>query len=70
MDKELVNKILKIKIGFSEDLEIEEYRKIYLNIINKASEEDFYHSMVNWFFDGNAPYYENWLKKNWSDSCE
>ena len=64
MDKKLINKMLKAGIGYSNDEEIEEYRKIYIKLINK-SEEDFYYSMVNWFFDGNAPYYENWLIKNW-----
>ena len=67
MSKELVNDLLKQKIGFNDNEDIEEYRNIYLNIINKSSEEDFYHSMVQWFFDGNAPYYDSWLRKNWSD---
>ena len=67
MNKELVNDLLKQKIGFNDNEDIEEYRNIYLNIINKSSEEDFYHSMVQWFFDGNAPYYDSWLRKNWSD---
>lgn len=64
MSKELVNDLLKQKIGFNDNEDIEEYRNIYLNIINKSSEEDFYHSMVQWFFDGNAPYYDSWLRKN------
>ena len=67
MNKELVNDLLKQKIGFNDNEDIEEYRNTYLNIINKSSEEDFYYSMVQWFFDGNAPYYDSWLRKNWSD---
>lgn len=65
MSKEAVNILLKNDIGFSNDEDIEDYRTTYLSIINKTSEEDFYNSMINWFFDGNAPYYDNWLEKNW-----
>lgn len=65
MNKEQANKLLKSKIGFSDDNDIEEYRKVYLNMIKNSNEEDFYSSMISWFFDGNAPYYENWLKDNW-----
>lgn len=67
MNKKQVNACLKTKIGFNDDNDIEEYRNTYLSIINKPSEEDFYYSMVNWFFDGNAPYYDSWLRKNWSE---
>lgn len=67
MNKRQVNKLLKIKIGYSKNEDIEFYRKEYLKIIKKPTEEDFYNSMINWFFDGNAPYYNSWLKKNWSD---
>lgn len=67
MNKEQVNKLLKNKIGFNEDADIENYRNTYLKIIDKTSEEDFYNSMIGWFFDGNAPYYDSWLRKNWSE---
>lgn len=65
MNKSQVNKLLKTRIGFSSDIEIQHYRNTYSNIINKYDEEDFYNSMIGWFFDGNAPYYDNWLRKNW-----
>lgn len=22
-------------------------------------------TIINWFFDGNAPYYDRWLERNW-----
>lgn len=36
--------------------------------MNRFDEEDFYNSMVSWFFDGStgAAYYDYWLEKNWS----
>lgn len=65
MSKEAVNILLKNDIGFSNDEDIEDYRTTYLSIVDKTSEEDFYNSMIGWFFDGNAPYYDNWLERNW-----
>ena len=65
MDKNKVNELIKARIGFFDDKEIEDYRNTYLNIIKESNEEDFYNSIINWFFDGNAPYYDRWLEKNW-----
>jgi len=65
MDRLYVNELLISRIGFSDSSEIDEYREVYSKIIDKYDEEDFYWSMRNWWEDGNAPYYENWLKKNW-----
>lgn len=65
MDKNKVNELIKARIGFSDDKEIEDYRNTYLNIIKESNEEDFYNSIISWFFDGNAPYYDSWLEKNW-----
>lgn len=65
MDKNKVNELIKARIGFSDDKEIEDYRNTYLNIIKESNEEDFYNSIINWFFDGNAPYYDRWLERNW-----
>lgn len=72
MDKEETNKILKAKGVFCDsdtDEYIDTYRKTYENKMNKFDEEDFYHSIVQWFFDGSigASYYDSWLEKNWSD---
>lgn len=65
MDKNKVNELIKARIGFSDDKEIEDYRNTYLNIIKESNEKDFYNSIINWFFDGNAPYYDRWLERNW-----
>ena len=67
MNKEQVNELLKRRIGYTKDEEIEELRDIYKRIINSSDEVDFYWSVYNWFFDGNAPYYDNYLKKNWDE---
>ena len=67
MEKWQVNSLLKNRIGFMKNEEIEDYRNTYLKIVKNISEEDFYWSMCNWWDDGNAPYYESWLKENWSD---
>lgn len=71
MKKEETNKILKAKGVFCEsdtDEYIDTYRKTYEDKMNRFDEEDFYHSIVNWFFDGStgASYYDYWLEKNWS----
>lgn len=65
MNKKQVNRIIKAKIGFANDEEIEIYRNTYKSIVFNQNEEDFYNSIINWFFDGNAPYYDSWLKMNW-----
>lgn len=70
MTKEEVNKLLKAKGIFCNsdtDEYIDTYRKTYKDKINKFDEEDFYNSMINWFFDGSAgaSYYDYWLEKNW-----
>ena len=72
MNKEQVNKLLKSKRIFCNsdtDDYIDTYRKTYQDKMNKLDEEDFYYSMVNWFFDGSvgASYYDYWLEKNWSE---
>ena len=72
MNKEQVNRLLKVKGIFCNsdtDDYIDTYRKTYQDKMNKTDEEDFYYSMVNWFFDGSsgASYYDYWLEKNWSD---
>lgn len=64
------NMLLKKRIGFTNDEDIEPYRKVYLDIVKTPSEEDFYYSMMSWWNDGNAPYYESWLEKNWSEENE
>jgi len=71
MNKEETNKILKAKGVFCEsdtDEYIDDYRKTYENKMNRFDEEDFYNSVVAWFFDGStgAAYYDYWLEKNWS----
>jgi len=67
MNKEETNRLLKLKrvINENEDKYVESFRETYSKIIGKLNEEDFYNSMVSWFFDGNAPYYDSWLEKNW-----
>lgn len=71
MNKEETNKLLKAKRIFCEsdtDEYIDTYRKTYEDKMNRFDEEDFYNSMVSWFFDGSAgaAYYDYWLEKNWS----
>ena len=71
MTKEQVNKLLKAEGIFcdSDSNEyIDTYRETYKDKMNKFNEEDFYNSMINWFFDGSigASYYDYWLEKNWS----
>jgi len=68
MNKEETNKFLKARGIFCNsdtDEYIDTYRKTYKEKMNKFDEEDFCNSIVSWFFDGNAPYYNNWLEKNW-----
>ena len=70
MTKEQVNKLLKTKGIFCDsdtNEYIDTYRETYKDKINKFDEEDFYNSMINWFFDGSvgASYYDYWLEKNW-----
>lgn len=72
MKKEETNNLLKQKRIFCEsdtDDYIDTYRRTYQDVLNKFDEEDFYNSMVSWFFDGStgASYYDYWLKKNWSN---
>ena len=67
MNSEQVNELLKARIGFSNNKEIDDYRAIYLKATTTPSEEDFYWSMRNWWDDGNAPYYDSWLERNWRD---
>lgn len=67
MSRENVNELLKARIGFTEDVEIDNFRETYLKVIKKFDEEDFYWSMRNWWDDGNAPYYDSWLERNWRD---
>ena len=68
--KEQVNNLLKKRIGFTNDEDIEPYRNEYLNIIKQPSEKEFYYSMMSWWNDGNAPCYDSGLAKNWSDENE
>lgn len=68
MNKEQVNKLLKAKGIFCDsdnDEYIDTYRETYKDKMSRFDEEDFYYSMIDWFFDGNAPYYDIWLKMNW-----
>lgn len=67
MNKEQVNKLLKLKgvICENDDEYADEFRRTYYTIIGELKEEDFYYSMLAWFFDGNAPYYESYLIKYW-----
>jgi hypothetical protein len=69
MTKQQINRALKANMGFTKDKEIEIYRKVYLKIVKDPTEEDFYKSMISWFYDGStgASYYDYWLKENWSD---
>ena len=72
MNKEQVNRLLKEKRVFCNsdtDKYIDTYRDTYKNIIKRFDEENFYNSMINWFFDGStgASYYDYWLEKNWRD---
>lgn len=72
MNKEQVNELLKAKGVFCNsdtDEYMDTYRKTYQDKMNRFDEEDFYNSMVAWFFDGStgASYYDYWLEKNWSD---
>ena len=71
MSKEEVNKILKVRGIVCEsdtDEYIDTFRKTYEDKMNRFDEEDFYYSMVQWFFDGStgASYYDYWLERNWS----
>lgn len=69
MNKEETNRLLKLKgvICENDDDYADEFRETYSKIMGKFDEEDFYNSMVAWFFDGStgASYYDYWLKKNW-----
>lgn len=69
MTAKQVNEALKRRIGYSKDEEIDGLRKVYGSIIKEENrnEEDFYWSVINWFFDGStgAGYYDYWLKNNW-----
>jgi hypothetical protein len=70
MTKEQTNELLKAKGVFCNsdtDEYIDTYRETYKDKMNKFDEEDFYNSMINWFFDGSvgASYYDYWLEKNW-----
>ena len=70
MTRKQVNKLLKAKGIFcdSDSNEyIDTYRETYKDKMNRFNEEDFYNSMINWFFDGSvgASYYDYWLEKNW-----
>ena len=67
MEKEKVNELIKYRIGYSKDEEIEELRQEYKSKVNTQSEEDFYYSVMSWWNDGNAPYYDYYLEKNWRD---
>ena len=64
MTEQHVNNELLYRIGFSNVKDIEPYRIIYYNIIGE-SEEDFFYSMISWWNEGNAPYYEDYIKKVW-----
>lgn len=75
LEKEKVNNLLKSKGVFCEsdtDEYMDTYRKTYKDKMHRFDEEDFYNSMVAWFFDGSvgAEYYDYWLEKNWSDENE
>ena len=69
MSKEETNRLLKLKgvICENDDDYVESFRDTYLEKIGNFNEEDFYNSMVAWFFDGStgASYYDYWLEKNW-----
>lgn len=69
MSKEETNRLLKLKrvINENDDEYVESFRNTYSKIIGNFNEEDFYNSMVSWFFDGStgASYYDYWLGKNW-----
>jgi len=69
MNKEETNRLLKIKgvICENDDDYVESFRETYSKLIGKLDEEDFYKSMVAWFFDGStdASYYDYWLEKYW-----
>lgn len=66
MTEQHVNNELMYRIGFSKVDDIEEYRKIYYNLIN-IDEKDFFYSMLSWWNDGNAPYYDRYLEKTWKE---
>lgn len=75
MNKKETNNLLKSKGVFCEsdtDEYIDTYRKTYQDAMHRFDEEDFYNSMIEWFFDGSvgASYYDYWLEKNWSDENE
>lgn len=75
LEKEKVNNLLKAKGVFCQsdtDEYIDTYRNTYQDKMHRFDEEDFYNSMVAWFFDGSvgASYYDYWLEKNWSGENE
>ena len=69
MNKEKVNELLKIRgiICENDDEYVENFRETYKKIIGELNENDFYNSMVSWWNDGSAPYYNNYLKRVWKD---
>ena len=70
MTKQETNRLLKQQmiINENDDEYADSFRETYKKLFKKIDEEDFYNSMVAWFFDGStgASYYDYWLKKNWS----
>ena len=70
MTERKVNNELMNRIGFSKPEEIDKLRKEYNKIIkiirNEEDEKDFFYSVIAWWCDGNAPYYDTYLQRNWS----
>lgn len=67
MTKKQVNELIKNKIGYRNEEEIEGLRNEYEKIIDEQdqTEKDFYYSVMCWWNDGNAPFYDEYLRNNW-----
>lgn len=66
MTKREVNNDLMYRIGYTKPEEIEELRKEYNKIIKTLEDEkDFYYSVLSWWNDGNASYYDKYLERVW-----
>lgn len=65
MTERKVNLEIMNRIGFTKVEEVEELRKEYKKIVNNDNEKEFFYSVMGWWNDGNAPYYDSYLKKMW-----
>ena len=68
MSKQAVNELLKARIGYNTNQEIDELRDVYKSIIKKEDEKDFYYSVCSWFFDGCYSYYDRYLLRVWREA--